>query len=101
MSKDITHSSSNADSLFSVTEAELRSSYRPGLTETGLWTRGDPIPITVLKAGAIAFQSPEAFLDWMYQTNSAINDDRPIDLLDDSEGVAMICDMLDRLHQAR
>lgn len=100
MSKDKSHPPVGIDSLFSATDAELDGAYQPGLTEAAVWTRGDPIPMEVVKIGSRAFQSPDAFLDWMYQPHTSIDGDRPIDRLADANGVLTICQMLERLSDA-
>lgn len=81
--------------MMNRTDEEIGQSYRPGLTETKVWERGDPIPVEVLKVGSVAFDSPEIYLEWMYARIPALGDRRPIDIVAEGEhGVALVCQTL-------
>lgn len=97
MSKDKSKPTPGSDCIFEATDAELRHSSMPGLTETNVWTRGDPIPLEVLKLGARAFQSPDVFLDWMYQAHPALSDGKPIDFTADPASVGTVCQLLETI----
>ncbi len=99
MKKEDSHTLNKSDFLFIATDDELRRTYQPGLTETAVWTRGDPIPMPILNAGSRVFNSPEAFLDWMYEPHPSIKGVRPIDRMSDSNGIAKVCHLLERVTQ--